>query len=155
MLVVVEAVNLLQLLGVTGFIAAIIINLILGIIGFGSFVRVLLAPTRKVKEVVVSQNNSNIREAKPEDFVMKGAPIKEDKREVIVQEVKEEVVEKDIKEEIVENEIKEEKSEKIKKENLKKEENKEKKDNKNEKLKEDKKVEKNKETKEEEKKEDK
>ena len=96
-LAVVEAVNLLQLLGVSGLLASMIINLVLGIIGFGSFVRVVLAPTRKAKVPVVVQNNSNnnIREAKPEDFVMKGAPIKE---ETIVEEVKDDKIE-EIKEE--------------------------------------------------------
>ena len=132
-LVVVEAVNLLQLLGVSGLLAAMIINLVLGIIGFGSFVRVILAPTRKAKAPVVIQNNSNsninIREAKPEDFVMKGAPIKEEK----VQEIKEEVefkedTKKVIEEKNTEKEVKKEnnkKEEKVKKE-TKKEEPKEK-----------------------------
>lgn len=126
-LAVIEAINLLQLTGPVGLIAAMIINLVLGITGFGSLVRVVLTPSRKKKQVKPVQNN-NIREVRPDDFVMQGAPVVESEKEVVIETKEPEVEEvqekvEEVKEEVGEtNKVEDDTSKKDnKKENVKKE----------------------------------
>lgn len=127
-LAVVEAINLLQLIGFAGLIASMIINLVLGITGFGSLVRVVLTPSKKKKQVKPVQNNE-IREVNSEDFVIKGVPVVKSEKEVTpevkIEEIKETESEKN-KEEIKENELEENKDE------IKVEENTEEKNNESE-----------------------
>ena len=127
-LAVVEAINLLQLIGFAGLIASMIINLVLGITGFGSLVRVVLTPSKKKKQVKPVQNNE-IREVNSEDFVIKGVPVVKSEKEVTpevkIEEIKETESEKN-KEEIKENEPEENKDE------IKVEENTEEKNNESE-----------------------
>ena len=88
-LVIVESSSLLMLLGNMGILATLIINLVLGIVGFGSLVRVVLTPSRRKKQQVknktVTSNTSGnniIREVRPDDFVMKGVPMETKIKEV-------------------------------------------------------------------------
>lgn len=98
-LAAIEAINLLQLTGVVGLIASMIINVILGITGFGSLVRVVLTPSRKKKQVKPVQNN-NVREVRPDDFVIQDAPVVEEEKEIVAepQEIKEEEVQEKVEE---------------------------------------------------------
>lgn len=126
-LIIVESSNLLMLVGNNGVLATIIINLVLGIVGFGSLVRVVLTPSRRKKQPKIKSNvNNNIREVRPDDFVMKGAPIEtkeviENKELEAIKVAQEEA--QDLKDEKIEN--KEELIEEVHEIDNEKEENKE------------------------------
>lgn len=117
-LVIVEAISLLELTGAVGLLVSMAIDFVLGITGFGSLVRVVLTPSRKKKQSKIVQknndNNVNVREVRPDDFVMKGAPV--ETKVDVAPEVKESVIQEE------KNEIEEVKQEELKEEEPKNDE---------------------------------
>lgn len=123
-LLVVEALSLLQLTGLVGFIASLIINLVLGITGFGSIVRVVLTPIKRNRPIKVKQPKKPEMKVEVYDSYVEDA-LKE-KEEINKEVLKAEEPKEVVKEEPeIKEESKEEKTEVIEEKNEPQEEIKE------------------------------
>lgn len=115
-LVVVEAFSLLQLTGIAGFVASLIINLVLGITGFGSIVRVILTPIKRNKPIKVNKPKKSEMKVEVYDSYVEDALKEKEKTETEVSK-NDEHIEEQNKEQEIKDEPKEEKIEDVNEKN--------------------------------------